>query len=168
MRASGKVSYNNKTYEFLEEESFGLLDWGRGVWPYKTTWYWGAGQGILDDSVFAFNLGYGFGDTSAATENMLFYKGIASKLEDVVFIIPKNEFNQYDYMKPWIINSSDHRLEMKFEPILERSFFLSAVIISTDQHQVFGKFTERAVLKDNSTIEFNDFLGFAERVENKW
>lgn len=168
MRAFGKARFGDKIIDFQEGYSFGLLDWGRGVWPRNVTWYWGAAQGIVEDSVFGFNLGYGFGNTSAATENMLFYNGIANKLEDVIFKIPKNAFNQYDYMKPWIINSSDRRLEMTFQPTLERVFFLSAVVISTDQHQVFGEFSGRAVLDDNTVIEFKNLLGFAERVENNW
>jgi hypothetical protein len=167
-RASGFIRLNNKTYSFHPNRTYGLLDWGRGVWPYKTTWYWSAAQGMICGNLFGFNLGYGFGDTSAATENMLFFNGIASKLKDVTFHIPKNECCEYEYIKPWTITSSDHRLEMIFTPILDRSANLSAVILSTDQHQVFGKFSGTAILDDDTIIYLNDFLGFAERVENRW
>jgi hypothetical protein len=168
MRAIGKVCYKDRVYEFEEDNSFGLLDWGRGVWPYKTTWYWSAAQGEVDGKVFGFNLGYGFGDTSAATENMLFYDGAASKLERVRFLIPINENNEYDYLKPWRFTSSDHRFEMEFTPILDRNVNLSAIVLSTEQHQVFGKFNGRAVLDDGIVIKIKDFLGFGERVENRW
>ncbi len=168
MRACGEVCYKDKTYKFLPGSSFGLLDWGRGVWPYKTTWYWSAGQGMVGNKVFGFNLGYGFGDTSAATENMLFCDGRANKLKNVVFIIPKGKNNEFEYMKPWVVTSSDGRFEADFIPILDRSVNLSAVLLSTDQHQVFGRFNGRAVLDDGSVIKLKDFLGFAERVENRW
>lgn len=168
MRASGEVRYKGRVYEFSPDTSFGILDWGRGVWPYKTTWYWSAGQGMIDNKVFGFNLGYGFGDTSAATENMLFYDGIATKLKDVAFIISKNKHNEFEYLNPWVITSSDRRFEGIFVPILDRSVDLSALIFSTNQHQVFGKFTGIAVLADGKRIELSDFLGFAERVENRW
>jgi len=168
MMASGTVSFKDKTYEFTPDNSFGLLDWGRGVWPHSTTWYWSAGQGMVKGKVFGFNLGYGFGDTFAATENMLFYDGTAHKLENVVFNIPKNEKNEFDYMKPWTFTSSDQRFEMSFMPIIDRSAVLSALLISTEQHQVFGRFTGRAVLDDGTVIGIKDFLGFAERVKNKW
>ncbi|MBR5739895.1 MAG: DUF2804 family protein, partial [Firmicutes bacterium] len=36
------------------------------------------------------------------------------------------------------------------------------------QHQVFGKYTGSMVLDDGSVIEVKDFLGFAEKVFNKW
>lgn len=168
MKAFGEVSYKDRIYKFSSDTSFGLLDWGRGVWPYITNWYWSAGQGIVYDKVFGFNLGYGFGDTSAATENMIFFDGIANKLDDVIFNIPRNKDNEFDYMKPWVITSSDKRFEADFVPIIDRSVNLSAVVLSTDQHQVFGKFTGRAILDDGQIIELRDFLGFAEKVKNMW
>ena len=45
MPATGKVEFDGKTFEFKEGESFGVLDWGRGVWTYKNTWYWGSASG---------------------------------------------------------------------------------------------------------------------------
>ena len=43
MRAEGTVTYGyyNRTYTFDPADSFAVLDWGRGVWTYKNTWYWG-------------------------------------------------------------------------------------------------------------------------------
>ncbi|MDF2541503.1 MAG: hypothetical protein K0S47_1221 [Herbinix sp.] len=168
MKASGSIIYKNKKYILPPHSSFGLLDWGRGAWPYKTIWYWSAAQGINKNNVFGFNLGYGFGDTSKATENMLFFNGIAQNLKDVVFLIPINESNEYDYLRPWVITSSDHRIEMNFFPIMDRSVELNAILLSTDQHQVFGKFYGKAILDDGTLIEIRDMLGFAERVQNKW
>jgi Protein of unknown function (DUF2804). len=168
MRASGVVRFGGKEYKYTPDSSFGLLDWGRGAWPHKVTWYWSAAQGMVEGKIFGFNLGYGFGDTSFATENMLFYDGIASKLKDVEFIIPKNNCNEYEYMKPWIITSCDERIEMEFIPIFDRNANLSALILSTEQHQVFGKFTGKAVLNGGKVIEVNNLMGFAEKVKNKW
>ncbi len=167
MRAAGVVSFEDKEYIFTPDSSFGLLDWGRGSWPHKVTWYWSAAQGMMDGKVFGFNLGYGFGDTSSATENMLFYDGIASKLQEVNFIIQKND-NVYEYMKPWVITSSDNRIEMDFIPILDRNVDLSALIVSTQQHQVFGEFTGKAILDGGKVIDIKNFMGFAEKVKNKW
>ena len=57
---------------------------------------------------------------------------------------------------------------MDFRPILDRASCTDALIIKSDQHQVFGSFTGRAVLDDGRVIEVRDFPGFAEKVENKW
>ena len=57
-------------HEFDPAEALGLLDWGRGVWTYDNVWYWAAAQGHQAGHVVGLNLGYGFGDTTAASENM--------------------------------------------------------------------------------------------------
>lgn len=168
MSALGSINVKDTIYNFDSGNSFGLLDWGRGVWPYKTTWYWSSAFGFILDNTFGFNLGYGFGDTDNATENMLFFNGIANKLDRVNFRIPKKFKNKYDYMEPWNFTSSDNRITMTFEPIFDRNFTLNAIFFSTSQHQVFGRFSGTAVLDDGRTVYLKNFLGFAERVVNRW
>lgn len=162
MRAFGWVSLNGNTYEFNPETDFGTLDWGRGVWTYDNTWFWGSGNCDLNGHAFGFNIGYGFGDTTAASENILFYDGVAHKLDDVEFHIPEN------YTDPWKITSSDGRFEMDFNPIIDRSALMDFKAILSDQHQVFGKMTGKAVLDDGTVLEIKDMLCFAEKVHNKY
>lgn len=163
MPASGKMEFNGRIYRFNNETDFGTLDWGRGVWTYDNRWYWGSGNTVVNGRPFGFNIGYGFGDTSAASENMLFYDGSAHKLDDVTFHIPEG-----DYMKPWTFSSSDGRFEMDFVPVLDRAAKTAAVIIETDQHQVFGRMSGKAVLDDGTVIEVKDMMCFAEDVHNRY
>lgn len=166
-KANGIIKIGTQKFE-LAENSFGLLDWGRGVWPHKSTWYWGAGIREIGGKKFGFNIGYGFGDTTNATENMLFYEDKAHKLNEVRFNIPKNEKGEDDYLKPWTFTSNDGRFEMNFTPILDRHSKASAIIISSNQHQVFGRFSGKVILDDGRKIEIKNFLGFAEKVANRW
>lgn len=163
MRASGKVKFDGRVYEFNPETDFGTLDWGRGVWTYDNTWYWGSGNGIVNGKPFGFNIGYGFGDTSAASENMLFYDGKCHKLDDVTFNIPESSY--YD---PWTFTSSDGRFEMDFQPIIDRCAKIDMNVLITDQHQVFGKMSGKAILDDGTVLEIKDLLCFAEDVHNKY
>lgn len=163
MPASGTMTYDGRTYTFSKETDFGTLDWGRGVWTYDNRWYWGSGNTVVDGKPFGFNIGYGFGNTSAASENMLFYDGKCHKLDDVTFHIPKD-----DYMKPWTFSSSDGRFEMDFVPVLDRAAHTAALVIETDQHQVFGRMSGKAVLDDGKIIELKDVLCFAEDVHNRY
>ena len=165
MRAKGCVTYGERRYEFDPADSFGVLDWGRGVWTYHNTWYWGSASYHVGGVPFGWNIGYGFGDCSAATENMLFYNGRAHKLSRVQFNIPGGE---RDFMSPWTFTSDDGRFEMDFVPIIDRAALTDAKLVSSDQHQVFGKFTGKVILDDGTVIEVKDFLGFAEKVTNKW
>lgn len=169
MRASGTVKLGGTVYTFDPADSFGILDWGRGVWTYSNTWYWGAASGLVGGIPFGFNIGYGFGDTSAASENMVFLGGIAHKLDQVRFEIPGNETQKVpDYMKPWKFTSNDGRFEMDFIPVLNRSSCTDVKLIKSDQNQVFGRFSGTVTLDDGSVIEVKDLMGFAEKVINKW
>lgn len=168
MRAEGVVNVGGKIYTFDKKDSLGTLDWGRGVWTYDNTWYWGSMQGYLPDgSRFGFNIGYGFGNTSAASENMLFYNGRSHKLDEITFNIPQKD-GRDDYMSPWTFTSNDNRFNMDFTPIFDRQAPLNVGVICMLPHQVFGRFSGKAVLDDGTVIEIKDMIGFAEKVHNKW
>ena len=167
MRASGSVTVRGRSYSFEPDTAFAVLDWGRGVWTYKNTWYWGSASGEVDGVPFGFNIGYGFGDTSAATENALFYDGKLHKLSRVSFNIPRRA-GEFDYMSPWTFTSDDNRFDMDFVPTLDRAADMDVKLLRSNQHQVFGRFTGTAVLDNGKRIRVRDFPGFAERVDNKW
>ena len=154
--------------EIKFDNTRGILDWGRGVWTYKNTWYWGAGAGVVDGHEIGFNIGYGFGDTSKASENMVFYDGKAHKLEKVAFNIPQTKNGKDDFMSDWTFTSSDNRFEMKFTPIINRHSNANVIVISSNQNQVFGKFSGKIILDDGTVIKIKNFIGFAEKVINKW
>ena len=163
MRASGYMEYGGKKYTFNPDEDFGTLDWGRGVWTYDNTWYWGSGNADIGGNSFGFNIGYGFGNTGAATENVIFYNGKAHKLDDITFHIPENS-----YMEPWKFTSSDGRFEMDFIPVLDRAANMDFKILVSDQHQVFGRMSGTAILDDGTPIYIKDVMCFAEKVHNRY
>ncbi|MGB3811081.1 MAG: DUF2804 domain-containing protein [Parvibaculum sp.] len=164
MPASGEIEFDGKRHIFEPASAMGILDWGRGVWTYDNTWYWGSASGFVDGHPFGFNIGYGFGDTSAATENMVFLDGKAHKLGDVTFHIPHGTYDG----APWKFTSSDGRFEMDFEPIIDRSAAMDLRILRSVQHQVFGHFTGYVILDGGRKFEIRRFLGFAEEVQNRW
>lgn len=168
MPASGYVSFAGKEYRFDPSKDFGTLDWGRGVWTYDNTWYWGSGNSVIDGKPFGFNIGYGFGDTTAASENIIFYDGKGHKFDDISFNIPVDANGKKDYMKPWTFTSSDGRFEADFIPVLDRAAKIDVKFIITDQHQVFGRMSGKAVLDDGTVLSFKDVLCFAEDVHNKY
>lgn len=167
MRAQGSAIIGGKRYAFLPKNSFGVLDWGRGVWTYKNTWYWSSLSSEFLGKKIGFNFGYGFGDTSNATENMIFYDGKAYKVDEVKFEIPKNEKGKDDLLSPWKIVSNDGKVDLLFEPIINRKDYTNVLIIKSLQDQVFGRFS--GMLKiDNKEIKIDNLTGFAEKVRNKW
>lgn len=163
LAAEGTFSVGTQTYILKPESATGVLDWGRGVWSYKNRWYWGSASGFINNIPFGFNIGYGFGDTSAASENMLFYNGVAHKLDQIIF-----QMDTKNYMKLWKFTSNDGRFELDFEPAIDRYSKTNLLLIQSVQHQVFGYFTGKVVLDDGKELRLDRFLGFAEDVFNRW
>lgn len=168
MTATGYVNLGGQSFAFAPEDSMGALDWGRGVWTYKNTWYWASMSAHVNGHKFGFNLGCGFGDRRTGSENMLFYNGAAHKLDEVTFGIPRSADGKDDFMSEWTFKDNEGRLDMTFTPILDRKDKTDFLVLASDQHQVFGKFNGKAVLDDGTAIKITDKIGFAEKVFNKW
>ena len=170
LEVKGYYQIGEDRYELNKENgSLGVLDWGRGVWTYDNTWYWASLSTYLEDGTrVGFNLGYGFGDTSAASENMIFYDGKAHKTDLVDFGIPGDKEGSPRYMDEWHFTSNDNRIDLKFTPVYDRNAPLDFKIIAMLPHQVFGFYNGTLVLDDGRKIELKDALGFAEKVHNKW
>lgn len=175
MSARGGYRVGAEFYEFGQtngcskpNRAFGLLDWGRGVWTYDNVWYWAAAQGEQDGHVVGLNLGYGFGDTTAASENMVFVDGIAHKLGDVDFGIPRTG-DEYDYMLPWHMTDDEGRLDLVFYPQIDRVDNIDvAGVVQSLQHQVFGKLSGFVVLDDGERLEIRGLHGSAEHIHNRY
>ena len=165
LKARGYFSVGKKNHQL--RNALGVLDWGRGVWTYSNTWYWSSLNAYQDGHRIGFNLGYGFGDTSASSENMFFYDNEAYKLEDVVFNIPKNEKGKLDFLKDWTFTSEKCDINLSFHPIIDRYSNTNALIIQSNQHQVFGYFSGE-IKVEGKTYELKNLLGFAEMVKNRW
>jgi len=163
MPTSGKVIIGSSVYVFDKTKHFSVLDWGRGVWTYRNTWFWGSLSGLVKGKRFGFNIGYGFGDTSKASENILFYDGKAHKLDYIKF-----ELDDEDVLKPWKFTSNDNRLALTMTPFLDRVDHTNLVIIKNYGHQVFGKFNGFVVLDDGTKLEIKDITGFAEKIMNQY
>ena len=162
MRADGVVRCGGQEYRFDPADSFGLLDWGRGVWPFHNEWYWSNGTGLADGEVFGFNLGCGFGNVSAATENTLFYGGRAHKLGKVLIR------HEADYMAPWRLTDDEGRLDLTMTPSFDRTTKTKLLFIDNVCHQVFGRFNGTAVLDDGTKLEVKELCAFAEHAVNNW
>ncbi len=166
LKVKGYFVFGKLKYEF-KNDAYAVLDWGRGVWTYKNAWYWSSLNSIEDNHLIGFNLGYGFGDTKAASENMVYYDEEAYKLDDVIFDIPRFKNGKHDYLSTWKIYDKRGDVNLTFTPLLDRHAKINAVIVGQDSHQVFGYFKGQ-IKVENKTINIKRLLGFAEYVKNRW
>ena len=175
MVSTGTVTYGDKVYEFKgrEDDSFAVLDWGRGVWPFHQVWWWGNGGTVLEDGrIFGFEIGWGFGDTTAASESTAFLDGKAYKLgylklEKEKDIVKPLDSDWADNGVVWKITSDDGSFEMTMKPEYDNYTMLRFLVVGNLCHQVFGKWSGTVKCGDE-VIEIKDMTAFLERSDNMW
>lgn len=180
----GSIRYNETTYEF-KENSYAVLDWGRGTWPESNKWLWAAGAGQVGGELLSLNLGYGFGDPKNATENGIVYKGKVHKLDQVVW-----KYDVTNYKKPWKFISNEGRLDLEFTPVyllysdidlmgmigflkqLVQNFSMTEILelLKTEAYlnKAFGVYNGTVVLDNGTKLEVKNLFGFAEQMYQKW
>ena len=170
MPCEGYLRSGNEKWEFSAADSFCTLDWGRVCTPYALVWYWGNGSGWLTDEkgkkhLFGFEITWGIGDESNATETCIFYDGKAHKFGAVdVESFPKPD----KYMQPWRFISEDGRFNLTMKPFYDHHSDLNVLVMRMHSHQVHGLWSGTVTLDDGTVLEINDFYAFCEYVENRW
>jgi hypothetical protein len=162
--AQGSLQYGEVIETLSPDTCLGSLDWGRGVWEYKSFWNWASASGYLPDGqTIGLNLGCGFGDLSAATENCLVLNGKIHKLDQVKF-----QYKSGDFMQPWKFTDSEKRLNLDFVPFKDRTAITNLGIIHSEVHQMFGCYSGTLITEKGGTIEIHDLIGFAEEHQARW
>ena len=170
MPCEGFIQSRDGRWSFDRQESFCVLDWGRVCTPYALVWYWGNGSGWLTGEdgkrrLFGFELTWGIGDESQATETCVFYDGKAHKLGAVdVESFPKPD----KYMQPWNFISEDGRFNLTMTPFYDHHSDLNIGVMRMHSHQVHGLWSGTVVLDDGSSVAVKDLYAFCEYVENRW
>ena len=162
--AEGSLQYGDQHENLSPESCLGSLDWGRGVWEYKSFWNWASASGFLPDGrSIGLNLGCGFGDLTAATENCLVLNGKVHKLAQVKFA-----YISPDFIRPWKFTDTEYRLALDFVPFKERVAKTNLWIIDSEVHQMFGKYSGTVVADDGVVVNIHDLVGFAEEHRARW
>jgi hypothetical protein len=162
--ARGWLQIGDRREEIAPAAGLGNFDWGRGVWEYRSFWVWASASGFLPDGrTLGLNLGFGFGDTSAATENTLSVNGRVHKLGQVDFTYDSSNFQQ-----PWRMVAPDGRLDLTFTPFLERVAKTNLLLIRSEVHQLFGRYGGTAVTDEGEIVQIDGLVGFAEEHHARW
>ncbi|MEW6406960.1 MAG: DUF2804 domain-containing protein [Chloroflexota bacterium] len=162
--AQGFIQYGDLHEDLQPSTSIGSLDWGRGIWEYRSYWNWASASGFLADGrTVGLNLGQGFGDLSKATENCIVLSGRIYKLGTVRF-----DYRSGDYMQPWRFTDDENRLDLTFTPFKDRTARTNLGIVFSEVHQMFGRYNGRVILDDGSPLEIRNLIGFAEEHHARW
>ena len=162
---SGIVKIGSRRFTFSPEESFAVLDYGRGVWPREATWNWAMASQRVRGQRIGLNFGGQWTDGTGMTENALFIDGRMTKInEDMHFTYDRN-----DFMKPWTIQSKfSKQVQLTFTPFFERNAQTNAKIIRSSVHQMVGYYDGTIQLEDGSTLQIQQMLGCIEEHVAKW
>ncbi len=162
--AEGWIQHGDERIEMELSTCLGNLDWGRGVWEYESFWVWASASGFLGDGrTVGLNMGFGFGDTSAATENAIILEGRVHKLGTVDW-----SYSQEDFKQPWRMVSADGRLDLEFVPFVERVAETNLLIITSEVHQLFGRYHGTVITDEGERVPIEGLVGFAEEHQAHW
>ena len=169
MPTEGFFKVGDKTVTFDKKDTFCVLDWGRVNTPYRLVWYWGNGSAYIKDDegkdhLFGFEITWGIGDESNATETCMFLDGKAYKFGAIdVKTFPKPD----KYMEPWVFESEDGKFNLTMTPTLDHHSDLNLLLLRMHSHQVHGKWNGNVEI-DGKKYEIKDMYAFCEYVENRW
>jgi hypothetical protein len=146
--------------------AWGVLDVGRGRWPYRTRWNWGGGAGRSADGehVVGIQVGGRWTAGTGATENGIVVDGEVVKLGTELTWT-------YDWdapLEPWRVQDEAGTLDLTLAPRHDRHARTNALLVATEVHQVFGRWSGRVPAPDGTALEVVDALGFAEESRSRW
>jgi hypothetical protein len=168
--AHGELVVGDRTWAIGDRHggpsAWGVLDVGRGRWPYRTRWNWGGGAGPSADGghVVGIQLGGRWTVGTGATENGVIVDGQVVKLGAELTWT-------YDWdapLAPWRVHDPAGALDLTLAPRYDRHARTSALVIATEVHQVFGRWNGRVPAPDGTVLEVVDVLGFAEESRSRW
>jgi hypothetical protein len=163
--ASGFVEIGGERYEFEAGKSWAVLDYGRGVWRYRTFWNWGAGSGIQDGHTFGLNMGGGWTDGTGMNENGVCIDGRLHKIHHHVDF----DYDPGDFMRPWAVNSrGSETVALTFTPLFERVARTNLFLLKSEVHQVFGHYNGSITTHDGARHNVSNLLGWVEQQDARW
>jgi len=161
----GEFSIGKDSYIFEKGSTFATHDFGRGFWPRKTTWNWGAASGYQKNYLIGLNLGGKWTDGTGYNENGYFIDGKLYKIsEDLDW-----EYDRNNFMIPWVIKTScSDNIYLTFKPFFERSSSTNWILYKRSVHQIFGHYKGYITNSNGEKVQIKDLMGWAEELTAVW
>jgi hypothetical protein len=163
--ANGVVKLGERTYVFgAHNAAFGALDFGRGIWPYASTWNWAAASGVQGGRSVGLNLGGKWTDGTGATENGLCLDGRLHKVDEDL----EWTYDRKNWLAPWRIRAPSGRVDLVFTPFFQKQGALNLAVLATELHVQVGHFEGTVVTGDGERVAVSQLLGWAEEHRARW
>ncbi len=163
--ARGELSVGEELWRFGDGGAWGVLDVGRGRWPYRTRWNWGGGAGSTSDGAVAgLQLGGKWTVGTGYTENGVIVDGRLTKLGQEL----EWSYDWDDPLRPWTVTDPGGQLDLELAPRHDKHSRVAAALLATETHQVFGTWSGRFVDDEGRTFHLDAIQGFAEESRSRW
>lgn len=160
----GAMTVGDRQWTF-GREAWGILDIGRGRWPYATRWNWGGGFGFSEGGKrIGVQVGGKWTAGTGYTENGIFIDGRLSK-------IGRELIWTYDWdnpMRPWSVRDPEGQIDLVLTPRFDKHSRLNLGLLRRETHQVFGRWTGLVVDDAGNRHELRAIQGFAEECRARW
>lgn len=163
--ASGIIAIGDERFTMAAGNSFGCLDFGRGVWRYRCLWNWGAGAGASRGRTIGLNLGGTWTDGTGMTENGIWLDGRLTKIgADLAW-----EYDRRNLMKPWAVRTArSDQVNVRFCPFFERMAKTDLLLMRSEVHQMFGRYEGAVVAEGGERVSVDGLIGWVEHHEARW
>ncbi len=160
----GEVRAGGRRYVFDPRTGFGVQDWGRGVWPYRSFWNWGVATGWVGDVLLGVNFGAKWTTGTGANENGILWNGRLHKLsEDLVW-----EYDARAWRKPWRVHAPHSgALDLVLEPVAAHTPRLDLGVLATGGVCAFGRWRGRVATAEGE-LAVDGLVGWAEEFAHRW
>lgn len=165
--AAGTVTVGTRTWSLGPASgAFGLLDLGRGIWPYSTRWNWAAAAGPAGDgTVVGLQFGGKWTEGTGFTENALCIGGRLTKIGEEL----EWAYSWEEPMRPWRVRTTgSDRVDVTLTPAYDRHERTNLGVVAMEVHQCFGTWSGRVVGDDGVARDIRHIRGFAEEARNRW
>ena len=164
MPTEGTVKWGDEIFQFKKEEAFSVLDFGRGIWPYQSSWNWAAFSGRSGKDIIGLNMGSKWTDGTGMNENGILLNGRLHKIfEEILF-----DYDPSNFMKPWNFRTENSdTVSLQFRPLYDRKAETNALIIRSSVHQLFGEYFG-TLNAEGRTVRIEGLFGWAEEHYARW
>lgn len=159
---SGTITVDGTSVELNPEDSFAVLDRGRGKWPYAMSWNWAAGSGIVEGKRIGLQMGGRWTKGTGITENGFFVDGHLSYWADEL----DWTYGLADKLSPWRVQGEN--VDATLTPFRRRHAFSNIGIIASSTYQCFGVWSGSAVDDAGTRHTLDGLTGWAEQASNRW
>ncbi|MER5891648.1 DUF2804 domain-containing protein [Streptomyces sp. NPDC001876] len=171
--AAGRVRIGTEILEFgasrtksaAGNDTWAVLDHGRGRWPRAVDWNWGAASGRTDGRTLGLQFGGRWTAGTVSTENGLCVDGRLTKIGEEL----DWRWSASDPLAPWTVRTASSRqVDLTFTPFHNRSTHTDVGLIANRTDQCFGHYDGRVRTDDGTEIAVTQLLGWAEDVRMRW